>query len=271
MCDGGKPVEFGLSGKTVVVTGGASGIGAAIVEVLVAQKAVPVILDKTGPDLETLECLRTRSPATDWITVDLANDDQCRAAVSDVLARHGKIDALVNNAGINDAVGLDAGPAEFRKSLDRNLVHYYTMAHLCVAEIRRQRGSIVNISSKVALTGQGGTSAYAAAKGGVLGLTREWAAELARDGVRVNAVVPGETMTPMYRAWLSGFDNPDKKLEGIVRNIPLSNRMTKPAEIATSVVFLLSDWAGHITGQSLVVDGGYSDLDRALTSARDFV
>jgi L-fucose dehydrogenase len=259
-------VEFGLSDKIVIVTGGAAGIGAAIVEMLAAQRAIPVILDKTGPHPNTLECLRPQSPVADWITVDLTIDDQCRAAVSEVLERHGKIDALVNNAGINDAVGLDAGPMEFRNSLERNLVHYYTMAHLCVPEIKRQRGSIVNISSKVALTGQGGTSAYAAAKGGILGLTREWAAELARDGVRVNAVVPGETMTPMYQAWLSGFDSPDEKLAGIVRNIPLSKRMTKPAEIAASVVFLLSDWAGHMTGQSLVVDGGYSDLDRALTS-----
>lgn len=259
-------MELGLSDKIVIVTGGASGIGASIVEALVAQRAVPIILDKTSPDLETLEYLRAQSPFTDWIAVDLTIDDQCRAAVAEVLRRHGQIDALVNNAGINDAVGLGAGPKEFRNSLDRNLVHYYTMAHLCVPEIKRQRGSIVNVSSKVALTGQGGTSAYAAAKGGVLGLTREWAAELARDDVRVNAVVPGETMTPMYQTWLSGFDNPDEKLAKIVKNIPLSSRMTTAAEVATSVVFLLSDWAGHITGQSLVVDGGYSDLDRALTS-----
>ncbi len=259
-------MDLGLSDKTVIVTGGASGIGAAIVEVLVTQGAVPVVLDQTGPDVDALRRLRAQAPAPDWVTVDLTDDDQCRAAVARVLERHGRIDALVNNAGINDAVGLDAGPAAFRASLDRNLVHYYTMAHLCVPEIRRQRGAIVNVSSKVALTGQGGTSAYAAAKGGVLGLTREWAAELARDGVRVNAVVPGETMTPMYRSWLSGFDSPDGKLAGIVRNIPLSNRMTTPTEIAASVVFLLSDWAGHITGRSLVVDGGYSDLDRALTA-----
>ncbi len=262
-------MEFGLANKIVVVTGGASGIGAAIVEVLVAQKAIPVVLDKTGPNPGTLERLRAQSPGTDWITVDLTSDDQCRTAVSEMLKRHGKINALVNNAGINDAVGLDAGPSEFRKSLDRNLVHFYTMAHLCVPEIKRQSGSIVNVSSKVALTGQGGTSAYAAAKGGVLGMTREWAAELAQDGVRVNAVVPGETMTPMYQGWLAGFDNPDEKLAAIVKNIPLSNRMTKACEVATSVVFLLSDWAGHITGQSLVVDGGYSHLDRALTNTQD--
>ena len=257
---GRDEVELGLEGKVVIVTGGGSGIGASIVAELVAHKAMPVILDRTSPQENDTPT------ASEWITVDLTEDDGCRAAVSKIMTQMGRIDALVNNAGINDAVGLEAGPDAFRASLEQNLVHYYTMMHLCVPELRKRHGSIVNISSKVALTGQGGTSAYAAAKGGVLALTREWAAELANDGVRVNSVVPGETMTPMYRAWLNGFEDPDEKLARIVRNIPLSARMTKPEEIATSVVFLLSDWAGHTTGQVLVVDGGYSHLDRALTS-----
>ncbi len=251
-------MELGLEGKVVVVTGGGSGIGASIVAALVAQKAQPVILDRTEPKDDA-------ATASEWITVDLTDDRGCQTAVSNIMARMGRIDGLVNNAGINDAVGLDAGPDAFRASLDQNLVHYYTMMHLCVPELRKRRGAIVNISSKVAITGQGGTSAYAAAKGGVLALTREWAAELAGDGVRVNCVVPGETMTPMYRTWLNGFDDPDEKLARIVRTIPLSARMTKPEEIATSVIYLLSDWAGHTTGQALVVDGGYSHLDRALT------
>lgn len=259
-------MEFGLKGKVIIITGGASGIGAAITEELGRQNAIPVILDKTEPDQGTLQRLRQQSSDTEWITVNLTDDDQCRWATSETLSRFGKIDGLVNNAGINDAIGLDAGPVEFRESLERNLVHYYTMAHLCVPEIKKQRGSIVNVSSKVAITGQGGTSAYAAAKGGVLAMTREWAAELASSGVRVNAVVPGETMTPMYRTWLNSFDDPDEKLAGIVRKIPLESRMTKASEIAASVVFLLSDWAGHTTGQFLVVDGGYSHLDRALTA-----
>ncbi|MCP4385024.1 MAG: SDR family oxidoreductase [Hyphomicrobiales bacterium] len=258
-------MELGLEGKVFVVTGGSSGIGAAIVEELFEQNAVPIILDRKAPEADVLARHQSRAPSTDWIAVDLTDDDQCAAAVAEAMKRTGKIDGLVNNAGVNDAVGLDARPADFRASLDRNLVHYYTMAHLCLPALKTQGGSIVNISSKVVLTGQGGTSAYAAAKGGVLALTREWAAELASDGVRVNAVIPGETMTPMYQAWLKGFENPDEKLAGIVRNIPLGARMTKPVEIATSVVFLLSDWAGHTTGQMLVVDGGYSHLDRALT------
>lgn len=259
-------MELGLKGRVIIVTGGSSGIGAAIAEELVEQDAVAVILDRQEPDAGVLARYQERSPSTGWIAVDLTDDDQCAAAVAEALKRNGTIQGLVNNAGVNDAVGFDAEPQEFRASLDRNLVHHFTMARLCLPALKQQHGSIVNISSKVALTGQGGTSAYAAAKGGVLALTREWAAELARDGVRVNAVVPGETMTPMYEAWLRGFENSEEKLKGIIRNIPLGSRMTKAAEIATSVVFLLSDWSGHTTGQTLVVDGGYSHLDRALTT-----
>lgn len=262
-------MELGLADRVVIVTGGGSGIGAAVVEALAEQGAIAVILDRREPDPALLDPVRARVPDTTWTRLELTDEGRCRDAVASTLERFGHIDALVNNAGINDGVGLDAGPVEFRASLERNLVHYYTMAHLCTPELKRARGSIVNVSSKVALTGQGGTSGYAAAKGGVEGLTREWAAELAHDEVRVNAVVPGEVMTPMYRSWLDGFDDPDERLRRVVRRIPLGARMTTAGEVAASVVFLLSDWAGHITGQSLVVDGGYSHLDRALTTSSD--
>jgi L-fucose dehydrogenase len=122
----------------------------------------------------------------------------------------------------------------------------------------------VNISSKTAITGQGNTSAYVAAKAAQLGLTREWAAALAADGVRVNAVIPAEVMTPLYRTWLDTFDNPQARLAEIVRHIPLGQRMTEADEIAATVVFLLSPRSGHTTGQWLFVDGGYTHLDRAL-------
>ena len=139
------------------------------------------------------------------------------------------------------------------------------MAHFCLPHLRETRGSIVNISSKTALTGQGGTSGFTAAKGGQLSLTREWAASLASEGIRVNAVVPAEVMTPLYRSWIQKFDDPAAKLGSIVKKIPLGARMTTPEEIASMVVFLLSARASHITGQWMFVDGGYTHLDRALT------
>ena len=172
----------------------------------------------------------------------------------------------MNNAGVNDGVGLERGnPEEFVKSLERNLVHYYAMAHFALPALKKSRGSIVNISSKTAVTGQGGTSGYVASKGAILGLTREWAAELLSLGIRVNAVIPAEVMTPLYEQWLAKHPNPQEKLERIVSKIPLGQRMTTAEEIAATVVFLLSEKSGHTTGQHLFVDGGYVHLDRALT------
>jgi L-fucose dehydrogenase len=257
-------MDLGLKNKVVIVTGGASGIGGAISEALAQEGAVPVIFARRAPEPHFLARVTAASPTADWVQVELSEDAQCRAAVDATLARWGRIDALVNNAGANDSVGLEAGPDAFRASLERNLIHYYTLAHLCLAQLKANRGAIVNISSKTAITGQGNTSAYVAAKAAQLGLTREWAAALAKDGVRVNAVIPAEVMTPLYRTWLDTFDDPEARLAEIVKHIPLGGRMTEAAEIAATVVFLLSSRSGHTTGQWLFVDGGYTHLDRAL-------
>jgi NAD(P)-dependent dehydrogenase (short-subunit alcohol dehydrogenase family) len=131
--------------------------------------------------------------------------------------------------------------------------------------LKESRGCIINIASKVAMTGQGGTSGYAAAKGAILALTREWAAELLPYWIRVNALLPAEVMTPLYKQWLGTFPDPEEKRKRITAKIPLGNRMTEPDEIAAMAVFLMSSQAGHITGQHVLVDGGYVHLDRALT------
>jgi len=184
-----------------------------------------------------------------------------------VSQRHGRIDGVVNNAGANDGVGLESGdPEKFLTSLKQNLVHYYAVVHYALPLLKASRGSIVNISSKVALTGQGGTSAYAAAKGAQLALTREWSAELLPYGIRVNSVLPAEVMTPLYRRWLDTNEDPDALLKRITSRIPLEHRMTEASEIAAMTVFLLSSkQSGHTTAQHLVVDGGYTHLDRALS------
>lgn len=196
--------------------------------------------------------------------MELSDDAACLAAVDTIRARHGQVYGLVNNAGANDGVGLDKGPDAFRASLNQNLIHYYLMVHLLVADLRATKGAIVNISSKTALTGQGGTSAYVAAKAAQLGLTREWAVEFLPDGVRVNAIVVAEVMTPLYRRWLDTMADPDARLAAITRNIPLGQRMTTAREIADCCAFLLSDRASHMTGQWLHPDGGYVHLDRAI-------
>jgi L-fucose dehydrogenase len=247
-------MDLGLQGKVVIVTGGGAGIGSAICAALKREGALPVSLGRGS----------TAEHAARHFELELEDEAAVRAAVDETLAAFGALHGLVNNAGVNDGVGLDAGPTAFRASLERNLVHAYLLAHLCTPALKATRGSIVNISSKTAVTGQGGTSGYTASKGALLSLTREWAAALRHDGIRVNAVIPAEVMTPLYQQWLNGFPDPDAQLTGIARRIPLGQRLTTAEEIADTVAFLLSERAGHTTGQWVFVDGGYTHLDRAL-------
>jgi L-fucose dehydrogenase len=260
-------VDLQLKGKVILITGGAKGIGAATVRASAAEGAIPVFLDHDTEAGQQLEgALRGSGLETAFIGGEITAPQTCSKTVEQVLQRFGRLDALVNNVGANDNVSLEHGTTDkFVASLELNLVHYYAMAHHALPALKKARGAIVNIGSKTAVTGQGGTSGYVAAKAAILGLTREWAAELLPTGIRVNAVVPAEVMTPLYRQWVSGFPNPEEKLARIISKIPLGRRMTKPEEIADMVVFLLSERASHITGQHVYVDAGYTHLDRALT------
>ncbi|MCB4363477.1 SDR family oxidoreductase [Hydrogenophaga taeniospiralis] len=258
-------MDLHLKDKVVIVTGGASGIGAAISLTLAQEGAVPVILGKSPMSAAFTQQLQATGARHRFIQLELSDEAACAAAVAQTVGEFGRIDGLVNNAGVNDSVGLDAGRDAFLGSLERNLIHYYVMAHYCVPHLKATRGAIVNVSSKTALTGQGNTSGYTASKGAQLSLTREWAASLLADGVRVNAVLPAEVMTPLYARWIESFENPEDKLASITRKIPLGQRMTTSEEIARTCVFLLSDASSHTTGQWLFVDGGYTHLDRALS------
>ena len=189
-------------------------------------------------------------------------------AVKAVIEKFGRIDGVVNNAGANDGVGLESGNYEaFMASLHKNMVHYYLIVHHALPELKKTKGAIVNISSKTAETGQGGTSAYAAANGGRNALTREWAVELLKYGIRVNAIVVAECFTPLYERWINTLPNPQEKLKEIEARIPLGNRMTTAEELGNATAFLLSDVSSHTTGQLIHVDGGYVHLDRALANA----
>lgn len=256
-------MDLELAGHVVLVTGGAKGIGEAITRALVAEGARPVVVDRDGVAGAALASELADVVA---VTAELRDIGACQAAVAEAVRRTGRLDAVVNNAGVNDGVGLEHGdPVRFRDSIRTNLHHYYDIAHFALPHLKATRGAILNISSKTAVTGQGNTSGYAASKGAILGLTREWAAELLPYGIRVNAIVPAEVATPQYSQWLETFPDPDTKRAAILARIPLGHRMTLPAEVAAAACFLLSARAGHVTGQHFYVDGGYVHLDRALT------
>jgi L-fucose dehydrogenase len=261
-------LDLGLKDKVIVVSGGGAGIGAAISRACLQESARVVIVGRASANVQAfMEEVQREGAACELISAELGDVSQCERAIAAIQEKYPTIYGLVNNAGANDGVGLENGSvALFEESLRQNLVHYYVLAHRLLPALKKSRGSIVNISSKVALTGQGGTSGYAASKGAQLALTREWAAELLPYGVRVNAVLPAEVMTPLYRRWLDRSENPQAKLEAITARIPLGHRMTEDTEIAAMTVFLLSGkQSGHTTGQHLIVDGGYVHLDRALT------
>lgn len=259
-------MDLGLKDKLIIVTGGSKGIGNAICNLLAQEGAIPVILGRNQSNiLEAVQFIEDKNQKASYAFAELTDPEQCRLAIEKVIKEFGRIDGLVNNAGINDNVGLESGNYEsFMESIRRNLTHYYMLAHYALPELKKSKGPIVNIGSKTSVTGQGGTSGYAAANGGRNALTREWAVELLPYSIRVNAVIVAESYTPLYEKWISSFPNPEQKIKEITDKIPFENRMTTTEEIANTVAFLLSEKSSHTTGQLFFIDGGYTHLDRAL-------
>lgn len=260
-------MDLGLQGKVFIVTGGAKGIGEAISKLIAAEGGSVMIAGRSQADNQkTVDAIVAAGGKAAAVTAELGNPDDCKKVVAAAVESYGKIDGLINNAGANDEVGLENGsPEKFMQSLQHNLSHYYNLAHYALPYLKATKGNIVNIGSKVATTGQGNTSGYAASKGAINALTREWAVELLPFGIRVNTVIPAEVWTPLYETWINSLPDPAEKLAAITSKIPFEKRMTTSEEIANTTVFLLSGRSSHTTGQILYVDGGYTHLDRSIS------
>ncbi len=253
-----------LEGKVAIVTGATAGIGEAVA-FLFSEEGASVVVhgrDAKRGAAVTAKCGRAQGKAV-FIAGDLTSELACQHLVQQTLQTFGRIDVLVNNAGVNDGIGLEQSPAEFMASLQKNLFHVFAVTHFAREALIASRGTIVNLGSKVADTGQGHTSGYAAAKGGINALTREWALSLAPEGVRVNCVVPAECDSLQYRTWFANQPDSEAARKAIEALVPLGHRLTTSEEIAAMVVFLASSRSAHTTGQIIHVDGGYTHLDRA--------
>ncbi len=260
-------MDLNLKNKIVVVTGAAGikgSIGETIVRALAEEGAIPVLIDRNKRGFDYQKKLNQKGVNSIFLQTDMTKPEQIEAAINTVVKKYGRIDVLINNVGVNDGVGLESSYEDFMDSLKLNMVSYFLTTKYALPALKKSKGNILNTGSKVALTGQGNTSGYAAAKGGVLGLTREWAVDLINNEIRVNCLIIAESWTPAYQNWVDAQPNGQSILKGIVEKIPLEKRMTTPVEIANTVLFLISEKSSHTTGQYVFVDGGYVHLDRAL-------
>ena len=260
-------MDLGLKGKVVIISGAAGikgSIGETILQHLVDEGAIPAIIDRNSRGFAYVEEIKEKGIDALFCQTDVTNPDEIKNAVEAIAKKYGRIDVVINNVGVNDGAGLDASYEAFMNSLKLNMVSYFLVVKHALPYLKASKGNILNIGSKVGLTGQGGTSGYAAAKGGVLGLTREWAVDLIKDRIRVNAIIIAESWTPAYDNWIKTLENGEEKLKSIVKKIPFENRMTTPEEIANTCLFTISEKSSHTTGQFITVDGGYVHLDRSL-------
>ena len=260
-------MDLKLKDKVVLITGAAGmegSIGETILRRLAEEGAIPAVVDRNDRGYGYIDRIKEKGIDGIFVKTDVTDPEAIERAVKTIAEKYGRIDVVINNVGVNDGAGIEAPYEQFMQSLKLNMISYWLVVKHALPFLKESKGNILNVGSKVSITGQGGTSGYAASKGGVLALTREWAVDLIKYSIRVNCLIIAECYTPAYETWIDSLENGQEKLNSIRQNIPFENRMTTTDELADQVLFTISSRSSHITGQYIFVDGGYTHLDRAL-------
>lgn len=241
-----------FDGRVALVTGAASGIGRSTAARLAAEGARIICADRDMPGAERVAA---GLPGATAVVVDIADSASCDAAVSDAVATYGRLDCLLNIAGIGGFHAFaDISDSDWQRIVAIDLTGVFSMMRAALPHLVPSRGAIVNVSSAAGLVGTPYAAAYAAAKHGVIGLTRSVAVEYAGRGVRVNAVCPGAVDTPLIAGGFGAVPDVEPRL--MERLLPLLGPMAAPEDVAAAIAFLASDDARFITGAALAVDGG---------------
>lgn len=249
-------MNLGLKDKVVIVTWYSQGVGTEISNLLAEEGAIPVLVGRDQKSiLNAVKIIHDKNQNASYAFAEVTSPENCKDVVASVKMEFGRIDGLVNISCVNDGVGLESFNYEgFKESISKYSVHCNPMAHYALPELKKSKGAIVKVDSKI--------SGYAAAKGVRNAFTREWAAELLPYNIRVNAVIT-ENFTPLHDTGINKGKVSENKIEEITAEFPLKSPMSTGEEIANTVVFLLSDRSGQTTGQLIVMNGGHTHLDKA--------
>jgi NAD(P)-dependent dehydrogenase (short-subunit alcohol dehydrogenase family) len=249
-----------LDGKSVIVTGGSVGIGAAIVHLFASEGARVAFSARSkqpGSDVEA--ALRAEGHDVVFWTYDSSDETQAREFVNRTVDRHGSLDILVNNAAVSHVAKIEKmSLAAWNEVMTNNLTSIFLMCREAIPYLRRSSSAnIINLGSTYSFVGAAESGAYAMTKAGAVSLTKTLALELAADGIRVNALCPGATVTALYHKWLNSQPDAAVAKAELDAKFPLG-RVGTPEDMANAALYLASDRAGFVTGHSLLVDGGYT-------------